>query len=202
MKAIIIGNGEINDYTALKNEVRTECFIICADGGYRHAKNAEIRPDIIIGDFDSASIPKEDIEKCVYPSRKDFTDGEICVEYVCSHGFDELVMFGMTGMRIDHTLSNMLLLFKHKNSRIIDDKNEIYPLTDKLCIKGKKGKTMSVIPVFGNLIGVVEKGTDYPLDNEDLIFGESRGNSNVIKEDLCEITVKSGKGLVIINNGE
>ena len=66
-------------------------------------------------------------------------------------------------------LSNMLLLFKHKNSRIIDDKTKFIRLRINCALREKR-KTMSVIPIFGNLIGVVEKGTDYPLDNEDLIF--------------------------------
>lgn len=202
MRAIIIGNGKINDYASLKNAIKKDDFVICADGGYIHAQKSGIVPDLIIGDFDSSKMPDNEIEKCIYPKRKDFTDSEICFNYACEKGCDEILMFGMTGTRQDHTLSNMLLLFRKKNSVMIDDNNEIYPLIDSFSVSGKRGKTLSIIPINGDLCGVVTKGLDYPLNNETLYFGESRGNSNVIVADMCEITVKSGKGIIIINSGE
>lgn len=202
MRAIIIGNGTINDYTTLKNTVTCDDFVICADGGYYHAQKCNIVPDLIIGDFDSSKIPDNDIEKCIYPKRKDFTDSEISVMYACENGYDEIIMFGMTGTRLDHTLNNMLLLFRCKNSCMIDDNNEIYPFTDKIEFVGKKGKTLSIIPINGDLCGLKTKGLDYPLNDETIHIGESRGNSNVIVDDVCEIKTKSGKGFVIISNGE
>ena len=202
MRAVIIGNGTVKNYNKIKEIIKSDDFVICADGGYYHAQKCGIVPDLIIGDFDSSQIPDNDIQKCIYPKRKDFTDSEISVMYACDNGYDEIVMFGMTGTRLDHTLNNMLLLFRCKNSCIIDDNNEIYPLTDKFHISGKKGKTLSIIPIGGDLCGLITKGLDYPLDNETIHLGESRGNSNVITEDSCEITVNSGKGFVIINDGE
>ena len=75
-------------------------------------------------------------------------------------------------------------------------------IKDSLELKGYKGKTLSIIPVFGNLEGITTCGLEYPLDNETLYFAQSRGNSNVVTDDECKIEVKSGIGLIIINNGE
>ena len=111
-------------------------------------------------------------------------------------------MFAVTGSRIDHSLTNMFLLTQCKNGCIIDDNNEIYLMRKSFSIIGKKGKTLSVIPVCGDLTEVTITGAEYPLNNETLFFGESRGNSNIIADNDCKITAKSGMALIIINNGE
>ena len=202
MRAVIIGNGSISDYNRLNSFINENDFIICADGGYNHAKKANIKPDLIIGDFDSSDMPETDTEIMVYPVRKDFTDGELCVKYANEHGYDEIVMFAMTGSRMDHTLTDMLLLTQCKNGCIIDDNNEIYLLRDKLSFCGRKGMTLSIIPINGDLCHLHSEGLEYPLCDDTLCFGESRGNSNVITEDFCEITANGGMGFVIINSGE
>ena len=202
MRAIIIGNGTISNYTVMKQNAQKADIIICADGGYRHAKKSGIIPDVVIGDFDSSSEPEDNITKFVYPTKKDFTDGELCVKYACNHGCDEIIMFGMTGSRMDHTLTDMLLLIQCKNGCVIDDNNEIYLLRNKFFIEGKKGMTLSIIPIGGDLSGIYTKGLEYSLNGETLYFGESRGNSNIIIEDYCEIKAENGIGFIIINNGE
>ena len=53
MRAVIIGNGEIKDYDFIAGKLRKGDYIICADGGYRHAVKLGIKPDVLIGDMDS-----------------------------------------------------------------------------------------------------------------------------------------------------
>ena len=55
MRTVIIGNGNIKDYEYIKGKIRDTDFIICADGGYNHAQKMGITPDVLLGDFDSAS---------------------------------------------------------------------------------------------------------------------------------------------------
>ena len=201
MKAVIIGNGTLTDYDKLKRYAENADIVLCADGGYKHAEAAGIKIDLVMGDFDSSEEPGH-IKKCVFPTHKEYTDSELCLHYAKEHGYDEIVMFAVTGTRLDHSLTNMLLLSQCRNGCIMDDNNEIYLLKDRFFTSGKKGKTISVIPVYGDLCGVSTVGTEYPLYNETLFFGESRGNSNVITDDYCEITAKGGMALVILNNGE
>ena len=42
MRAVIIGNGDIKDYQYIKSKINDNDFIICADGGYNHAKKMGI----------------------------------------------------------------------------------------------------------------------------------------------------------------
>ncbi len=198
MRGVIIGGGKIRDYEYIRSFISEEDFIICADGGYNHAKNMNIKPDILIGDMDSVTDFMHDVEVIKYPTDKDFTDGELCIKYAKEKGIDELLLLGMTSERLDHTINNILMMSSFPKAKIIDEDNEIYILKDNLTLIGKKGKTLSIIPVNGDMVGISTKGLMYSLGKERLCLGKSRGNSNVITDDKCEITAQKGMGIVII----
>lgn len=201
MRAVIIGNGTIENYRYIRSKLLPEDFIICADGGLRHAKAMGIRPDLSIGDFDSSEQDPA-VQTFVYPTRKDYTDGELALSYAAEHGYDKILLLAMSGDRLDHTLTNILLLSKYPGAYLIDDKNEIHLVRDELEIKGYRGKTLSIIPVCSDLCGITTSGLEWPLNNETLYFGGSRGNSNRITEDICSVSVKSGMGIIVINEGQ
>lgn len=203
MRAVIIGNGSICDYEYIKSCLRDDDHIICADGGARHAQAMGITADVLIGDFDSLPHGAESAARVIeYPSRKNFTDGELCVDYAVEHGFSDVLLIGMTGSRLDHTINNIFLLFKCRSGRLIDEHNEIFAFEGRLEIKNRRGKTLSIIPVDGDIEGITTSGLEYPLDNETLYFGRARGNSNVVVSDGALITAEKGRGIVIVGNGE
>lgn len=197
MRAVIIGSGSIKDYEYIKSKIRENDYIICADGGYDHAVKMGLSPDILIGDFDSVSELPKTSEIIKYPARKDFTDGELAVKYAIEHGFDDVLLLAMTGDRADHTITDILLLTQCKNGCIADDNNEIYLLRDSVTVSGRKGDTVSIVPVGGDVGGITTQNLEYPLCSETLYFGESRGVSNVMTAEKCVITAKKGIGLVI-----
>lgn len=201
MRAVVIGNGTIENYDYIRSKIREDDFIICADGGLRHAHAMGVVPDVAIGDFDSSE-RDESVKTYVYPTRKDFTDGELAVNYAVDNGYDEIIMLAMTGTRLDHTITDITLLSKSEGACLIDDHNEVRMVRSSLTLKGYKGKTLSIIPIFGDLENITTTGLEYPLCNETLYFGESRGNSNVVIFDELTITAGGGMGLIIINDGE
>lgn len=198
MRGIIIGSGNIKDYDYIRSLIKEDDCIICADGGYNHAKKMGLIPSVVIGDMDSITDFDDDVKTIKYPCDKDFTDGELCVKYAKEQGIDEIILLAMTSERLDHTLSNIMMMSAFANSKIVDEANEIYFLRDRLTIENKKGKTLSIIPVNGDMKGITTQGLLYPLHNETLYFGECRGNSNVITEDKCEIRVEKGMGLAVL----
>ncbi len=198
MIALIVGNGDVSREIA--DKLPKGAYVICADGGYRHMKTLGLRADILIGDMDSVGEETEPDTVLRYPVRKDFTDGEIAVNYALEKGFSEIVMVGFVGTRMDHTLTNIFLLKKikeqGKNGCVIDAHNEIYCSAD-ITLGGKKGDIVSIIPVGGDVDGVTTEGLEYPLCGETLEFGKGRGVSNVMTGERCRITVENGTALII-----
>lgn len=201
MRAVIIGNGCIYAPEKVRSRLLAGDFIICADAA-ENAAALGVTPDLAMGDFDS-SAPPEGAEVIAFPAKKDYTDGELALSYAAERGFDEILLLGMTGgKRIDHLLSNILMLTRYPGAYMADETNELYILRGGLEFSGRKGMTLSIIPVGGDLTGVCAKGFEWELEDADMEFGAGLGISNVITADTCVITAKSGVGAVIINNGE
>lgn len=207
MKFLIIANGSMDDYDFYKNIIDDYDFIICADGASNHAYNMNINPSIIIGDLDSIDdevkkyFMDKNIEFNKFPSKKDKTDTEICIDYAIEQGSKEIDFIGVLGSRMDHSLANINLLYsllkKGIKARIINENNEIHITDGKIQVTGKKGDIISVIPIYSDALGLTLKGLEYPLEDYDLKFGISMGISNVLVDEKCEISVKSGCVLVI-----
>ncbi|MDD6736115.1 MAG: thiamine diphosphokinase [Clostridiales bacterium] len=197
MRAVIICGGYVGEY--IKDYIRTDDFIICADSGYDRAAKYDIEPDIIIGDMDSVNIDTSDKNRIVYPTHKDCTDGELTVIYALEHGFSEVILFGMIGSRMDHTLANISLLKQLKNidAVIIDDHNEIRFTDGKITLSGNVGDTVSFIPFIGDCEGVTTEGLEYELLNDTVKSGTSLGVSNVMTEKQCSFFIKKGEAFII-----
>ncbi len=200
MRAVIFSGGNIDNYEFTKQLLKSDDLIIAADSGFDHLKELGIIPDIFIGDMDSVQnevLAKEVIKLEVM---KDETDTEAAVRLAVKKGAEKILIFGGIGTRLDHTMANILLLKSifdmGISASIIDSHNEIFYLKDKISITGKTGDTLSIIPL-SDMFGATTSGLFYKLKNDELKFGSSRGVSNVMTDDSCEITVTSGEALVI-----
>lgn len=200
MKALILGNGDIFDYPAMAARTADYDLLICADGGLRHAQALGWTPDILLGDMDSVKTAPAAVPKQVFPARKDETDGELAVGYALAQGAGEIVLAGFSGCRLDHTLTNVFFLKTiadaGKTGVFLDDKNEIYYIQDQVSLQGRAGDLVSIVPLT-DMGGVTTRGLEYPLAGETLYFAKSRGVSNVMTGSWCEITARSGCGLVM-----
>ncbi len=105
-RAFIFGAGEI---VPLRNVPESGDFVIAADGGMRYLDSLGIKPDLIIGDFDSSEEPDSG-EIIELPVEKDDTDSVFAVRYCLEHGFREIHIYGGTGGRLDHTIANIQIL--------------------------------------------------------------------------------------------
>ena len=73
-------------------------FIIACDRGYVYARNAGIRPDLLVGDFDSyrGALPA-DVPVLDLPVEKDDTDTMAAVRWAVSEGFAEIRLYCALG---------------------------------------------------------------------------------------------------------
>lgn len=92
-------------------KIREESFTAAADAGYRYLTDSGIRPDLIIGDFDSAKRPDTDCELIQLPVKKDDTDTVYCVKEGLKRGYRKFHLYGaLGGKRLSHTFANLQLL--------------------------------------------------------------------------------------------
>lgn len=206
-RAIIFYNGDLSDLTNAKKYIKPDDYVICADGGTRHALELGVKPDIILGDFDSLapeiqqSLKGKEIEWIAYEKEKDETDSELALKHALEKGYTTILIFGILGSRIDHMFTNFFALdILAKNNidvTIVEGQKEIKVITKHTIFHGKKGDLLSLIPLKENAKKVVTKHLQYPLNHEDLLFGYSRGISNVFTANTAEVSLENGSLLVI-----
>ena len=206
-RAVIFSNGDLADVSRVKKMLKKTDFIIAANGGTRQVLKLGRLPDVVIGDLDSLDkktkkkLERDKVAIISYPSDKDWTDTELGIKYAVKQGFKEIILTGFLGRRIDHLLANLLimagLIDKLDRLMIVEGKQEIYVIKNRLEIKGKRGDLVSLIPLLGDCQGVRTTGLKYKLRNERLSWGKSRGVSNVMLGRKARIDLKKGRLLVI-----
>lgn len=207
MTGIVVANGSVEDYLFYKKYFDKENLVIGVDGGAFHLRKLGIKPDLLLGDFDSIS--KEDyddnykagIEVFKYPTEKNATDTEIAVDEAIKRGCKQIIVIGGIGSRLDHSLANIFLLKKILDNgikgMIVNKNNEIYLINDKININFEKGYKLSLLPITDKVEGITTKGLYYELNNNSISLGSSRGISNEFISDNVEVSISKGLLLVI-----
>ncbi|HHT49913.1 MAG TPA: thiamine diphosphokinase [Eubacteriaceae bacterium] len=211
MKAFIISNGQMSNndfYLNLFKEQRPD-YVICADGGANHLKKLGIIPNTIIGDLDSISIKdleyykNLEVEIIKYPTKKDETDTQLAIQYATTLPIKEIVLLGVIGDRIDHSLGNIYLMedivLKGLRVSIINENNIVYLINKEIEIYGLIGEVVSLLPYSDKVTGILSEGLEYPLYNKDMIKSNPYGISNVINKKRVKISIQSGLLLVILS---
>lgn len=196
---IICGGPESCNNLNLDNE----CYVICADSGYNKAVSAGIRPNLVIGDFDSITgeMPSE-CEIISASPQKDDTDTLLAVKTALSREYEEIILAGACSGRTDHTLANIatLLYIKKQGAacRIIGDENKVYALTEEsLVLNPEQDAYLSVFSV-SEKSSVSISGAEYELDHYAMEAVFPIGVSNEFTKNKCTITAHSGTIIVMI----
>lgn len=180
-------------------------YVICCDGAYEWAKD-KVRIDENVGDFDSLSYVPEPPPSEIYPSEKNYTDGEIALRKLIGAGAKEIEIYGACGGREDHFLGNLqLLYYAHAHgvkARIIADNTLIFVGSGKIELGGIKGKTFSVLPFGGAVHIMYSRGFKYQYPPS-IGYGECRGISNEGVADCGELAIGEDEtALIIVNRGK
>ena len=202
-KCLIITGAPENDIDYYKSYIDGR-YIISADSGYEKCKRLSISPDLILGDFDSAEKPETDIETILLPVRKDETDTAYAVKEAVRRGFNDILILGGIGSRIDHTYGNVLSLNycadRNINAFMINKKNKIQVLTNDYSFEKDGYDYLSLFALFGNCTGLTTRGTEYNLTDYTLTPDCPLAQSNIFKDSRVDIKFKSGKILLIQSN--
>ena len=203
-RCIIIGSSPDTDIGIIKKHLRENDFVACADGGYVYAEKLGIKPDLIIGDFDSSKKPAHAICRMIeLPARKDDTDTVYTVRECLKLGFKEFLLFGMTGGRIDHTYAHFCVLAdlakKQVSARLIDPKNTIEVVfNNSRIIENRNGCGFAIFPFGCESCNVSLEGFEYDLQKGTLTADFPIGVSNTICSDKAKVTVHDGMAVIMI----
>ncbi len=205
MRAIIVASGEAPGARDWARWVREEDLIIGADGGAAHALAYGLSPDIIIGDMDSFTGLPRDLpvlqraRRIQHPRAKDETDLELALTYAAQQEVDEIVVLGaLGGSRLDHMLSNVLLLampaLRGHRVLIVHGGQEAMLLRngEAVDLAGSPGDLVSLLPLGGDARGVTTTGLAWPLAHDTLRFGQSRGVSNEMSRSEARVELEEG----------
>lgn len=211
MNVLIITGGSIDlAFAKIYIDEQEWNFVISADSGMEFCRKAEILPDMILGDFDSADpdtlklFQKKCPERILkFPAEKDETDTELAIMKAIEAEADHITILGGTGSRLDHVLGNIHLLKMAMDAGVeccmIDRHNRIRMIQSSFELKKKEqfGKYISLIPFTPRVEGLTLSGFAYEVKDFTLNSGKARGVSNEIVSETAKIDLKKGILLVI-----
>ena len=190
----------------LKNALRPDDFIIACDAGYRNCEPLGCRPDIIVGDFDTAPCPETgDDDIVILPHVKDDTDTEYAAKLASQKGFEEVLMLGgLGGRRMEHTLANLCtglgLEKRGIRATLLNERSRItyvMPGETRRYLK-QNYFYFSVFPMEGRAEGVCEGGSFYELSDAVLTAAYPIGVSNEYAEGSDCITISTRTGALVV----
>lgn len=167
-RCVVVGGADINNYTAVKSRLERDDFVVYCDSGLKHLAALGVKPGLIVGDFDSHENPHLKVETIVLPREKDDTDTVFAVKEALRRGYDDFLLIGVVGARLDHTLGNVSILLHldslGKRGVILDDYSEMEIVSSKpVRIEGSFA-FFSLLNISGTAEGVTVRGAKYPLE--------------------------------------
>ena len=212
-KCIIISAGS---FTPMEIPIDEGDYVIACDAGFMYAQQMGILPDLIVGDFDSASeadpmvlrgiqeIAQSDPGRILQLEvKKDDTDTIKAVKIGLSKGYKTFYMYGaLGGRRFAHSMANIqtLLYIKHHGAKgYIFDADSMLMIAENETVKFHRGNTgyLSIFSLSEVSKGVTLKGLMYTMENGDLTNDFPLGVSNeFIIDEEAVVSVENGTLLI------
>jgi thiamine pyrophosphokinase len=187
-------------------------LVVAADSGLEHARTLGVAVDLVVGDLDSvdpdvlASARAAGVAVERHPVAKDATDLELAIAAAVERGAMHVTVVGGHGGRVDHFVANALLLGAPRwaslelaawigTARIVVVRDDT--IGDGATLDGTPGSLLSLLPAGGPAQGVTTAGLRFPLHDEDLEVGSTRGVSNELVATTAEIRLRAGSLLAV-----
>ena len=176
-------------------------YVIAADGGYLHCREAGLVPDLLLGDFDSLDALPGDTDVERFPVDKDDTDSMLAMKLGLEKGFTTFHLYGGTGGRMDHTLANLqgLAYLARQGARgYLYDAAYVFTAlwNSSLDLPAREEGIFSVFALGETARGVSILGGRYPLEGGELSPFFPLGVSNHFEGRPVRVSVEKGCLLV------
>ncbi len=180
-------------------------MVIAADAGLLTTDNLKLKPDYIVGDFDSLKFIPEGDNIIKHPKMKNETDLILAVDIALEKGYNNFKIYGCLGGRLDQTIASIQTLAyidKHGGNGVLLSQRESVALikNSSISFTEKCKGTISVFSYSKECHGVEIEGLLYSLDNADVTNKFPLGVSNEFKGEKSKISVEKGTLVVIWNS--
>ena len=184
-----------------------DALIIAADSGLDHVHALGRHADLVVGDLDSVS--SEALERAIaagtvveeHPTDKDTTDLELALEAAARAGATRVTVIGAGGGRLDHFLANALLLtaptWAGFELHALIGAAHVVVVRDATELHGAIGSIVSLLAPAGPALGITTDGLRWPLVDDELRPGSTRGVSNEMTAPFATLAVRDGVLLAI-----
>lgn len=181
-------------------------YVVAADGGAATALAFGYQPDVVVGDLDSIDAPslaelrRRGVAIETHARDKNATDGQLAIERALAERPDRLVLLGfLGGPRLDQALADVLLLTRIETpATMLDEHNAALLVRPgvEFAWRPDAHEIVSLIPLGADVDGVRTRGLRWPLRDERLTLGDSRGVSNEPVASEAAISIQRGLLLV------
>lgn len=208
---ILIGAGELGESIAelIKDSLQEEEFVIALDGGLAFCAEHGIKPDRIVGDFDSLPKEKKDLleqypGEIIYrlPCEKDDTDTLAAIRMAVELGYERFTVYGGMGGRLSHTMANIQSLMYLKElglqGELVGEKSRIFLIkNESIILPVQDNGYISIFAYSEKAEGVTLKNLKYEVTNAEMQNTFPLGVSNEFIGKEAEISVRNGTLLIV-----
>lgn len=199
-KCIVVANGLFPSGELALQMLRGAEFVIACDGAVVEVEKYR-GPDMVVGDLDS--LPEEIYQK--YADRlwrvndQETNDLTKAMNYAYTHGFQEVLILGATGLREDHTLGNISLLLEYipnfDRVEILSDFGIMTPLLESATLASHPGQQVSLFSLYPHgRISV--SGLRYPIENRRLLYWWEATLNEALEDNFSVILSEGAKVIV------
>ncbi|MBP7018210.1 thiamine diphosphokinase [Candidatus Saccharibacteria bacterium] len=212
-------NGDFGELSFVKDLITQDDIIIGCDGGTDRVYELGLTPNLVVGDFDSATnIPSEvmavdadsqqliivnDIKYYKFPKDKYNLDSELAIDKAIELRPRNIVIVNPIGLELDHVIGTLFLLSKNKylnrNIKIITKNQIIYYKSTSFTIKGGVGDKISLMPINDQAKVLKTTGLKYDLAVNKMQMQINAGVSNQLIDKIACVDMLSG-GLLIVHH--
>ena len=172
-------------------------FLVGVDGGTKNILRAGMKPDLVVGDFDSFDGEVEGSEVLKFPEEKDEIDAELALRECFERGAEKVLVACWRGERADMELAlyELLASFPPLSVELISRKLFVFYVEGRFELDAKAGEKWSILPIGGDAI-VTLKGFKYEIDQRRMPVGKPYGVSNVALKEKVIVETREGGVLV------
>lgn len=202
MRGLVITGGAGPGVETLRRWSASAGKIVAADSGLERALAAGVEPDLVVGDMDSLRdrglLSRFSADRVrSFDREKDDTDTEIALEILYDEGYDEVVLAGGGGGRLDHLAGILALFDRDRHPTLwLTGRDEVVAVDDVLERSGLVGRIVSFFPAGNAVCHMRSEGLKWPLDGLEWRRGDV-GISNEVVSDPLRVEMESGRLIMV-----